>query len=108
MTPNELSARLRIMQEALQNPALRDRMAVAACNQISALVKRRVFRDGIAQDGGKIGSYSTKPAYFSTSIPGLPKVAPKGKAKRAKRPITAKRAIRVSGIKLAGSREKLT
>ena len=62
MTPNELSARLRIMQEALQNPALRDRMAVAACNQISALVKRRVFRDGIAQDGGKIGSYSTKPA----------------------------------------------
>lgn len=81
----ELQARVRL----LSDPALRERLAVVAANRVSASVKRRVFRDGIAQDGSPIGQYSTKPGWFTTSAPGLPKLSPKGKppSNRAKKTI---------------------
>lgn len=66
----------------LQDRALRERLALVAANRVSALVKRRVFQNGTAQDGSSIGDYSTKPAYFSTNKPGVPKIAPKSKVGR--------------------------
>lgn len=82
MTNQELVAVLRGRIAALQNPALRERLAIVAANRVSALVKRRVFQNGLAQDGSKIGTYSTKPAYFATNKPGVPKIAPKSKVGR--------------------------
>lgn len=79
----DFSDLMRARARLLQDPALRERLALVAANAITVSVKRRVFQNGIAQDGSLIGSYSTKPAYFSTGVRGLPKISPKGKTKRA-------------------------
>lgn len=85
MNLKEFSETMQARARLLQDPALRERLGVVAANEVSAIVKRRVFRDGISADGSQIGQYSTKPAYFSVSKPGVPKIAPKGKTKRAKK-----------------------
>ena len=82
MTNAEFVAILRQRAAALSDPALRDRLATVAALRVSADVKRRVFQNGTAQDGSQIGQYSTRPAYFSTSIPGVPKISPKSKVGR--------------------------
>lgn len=87
MDLKEFAETMRVRAALLNDPDLRERLGVVACNQVNAEVKRRVFRDGVAMDGSQIGRYSTKPGYFSISQPGLPKIAPKGKngSKRAKK-----------------------
>lgn len=85
MTLKEFAETWRARADLLQDRALKDRLGVVAANEVSAMVKRRVFLDGIAIDGTQIGQYSTRPAYFSTDQPGLPKISPKGKTKRAKK-----------------------
>lgn len=87
MNLDDFSDLMRTRARLLQDAGLRERLALVAANTVSALVKRRVFRDGIAQDGSTIGSYSTKPGHFSTSIRGLPRLSPKGKppSKRAQK-----------------------
>ena len=89
MTLDDFSKHLKGQYLLLRDTAVRERLAVVAANRVSALVKRRVFRDGVAQDGSQIGQYSTKPGWFTTSAPGLPKLSPKGKppSKRAKKTI---------------------
>jgi hypothetical protein len=89
MTLDDFQKHLQARGRLLRDPALRERLGVVAANRVSALVKRRVFRDGIAQDGSNIGQYSTKPGWFTTSAPGLPKLSPKGKppSNRAKKTI---------------------
>ncbi len=82
MTSTEMVAVLRGRIAILQDRALRERLALVAANRVSALVKRRVFQNGTAQDGSAIGDYSTKPAYFATNKPGVPKIAPKSKVGR--------------------------
>lgn len=87
MDLKEFAETMRVRAALLNDPDLRERLGVVACNEVSAIKKREVFRDGIAMDGSQIGRYSTKPAYFSVSQPGLPKIAPKEKngSKRAKK-----------------------
>ena len=82
MTGTEFAAILRQRAAILQNSALRERLALVAAMRVSALVKRRVFQNGAAQDGSQIGTYSRKPGYFPTNTPGLPKIAPKSKVGR--------------------------
>jgi len=82
MTLEEFIEANRAKIRLLEDRALNERLGVVACNRISALVKRRVYRDGIAQNGSPIGRYSTKEGYFTTSLPGLPKIAPKSKVGR--------------------------
>ena len=79
MTLAELQQQLEARAKLLNDAGLKERLAIVASNEVSASVKRRVFRDGIAQDGSQIGSYSTTPARFSISTPGLPKLSPKSK-----------------------------
>ena len=90
MTLDEFSFSMKAKQALLKDPALRERLALVAANAVTVLVKRRVFRDGIAQDGSLIGKYSTKPAYFGIKTPGVPKLAAKGKTPRAKSSYYAK------------------
>lgn len=89
MSIDEFSQVLAQRVKLLESPAIRERLSLVAANQVSALVKRRVFRDGIAQDGNSIGNYSTKPAWFPAKGKGLPALAPKGKppSKRAKKTV---------------------
>lgn len=82
MTLDEFVAVLHARAALLRDPALRERLALIAANRVSALVKRRVFQNGTAQDGSAIGQYSTKPGYFSVNNPGVPKIAPKSKVGR--------------------------
>lgn len=53
----ELAARVS-KEEAL-------RIRVPAANKLLAATKNRIIQEGRASDGSKIGSYSTKPAYYS-------------------------------------------
>lgn len=104
MDLKEFAETMRVRAALLNDPDLRERLGVVACNQVNAEVKRRVFRDGVAMDGSQIGRYSTKPGYFSVSQPGLPKIAPKGKngSKREKKPSIQKKAIGATGKPLEG------
>lgn len=82
--------------QLLQDRELNERLGIVACNRVSALVKRRVFSDGVAQDGSKIGSYSTKEGWFSINTPGIPKLTAKGKGEkpRAKKTFYSERGYR--------------
>lgn len=49
------------------------RVGLAVCSNVEANIKRRVFNDGLATDGGKIGDYSTTPIYVNNDgYTGLP------------------------------------
>ena len=87
MNLSDFGEKLHGLAALLRDPAIRERMSIVAANQVSAEVKRRVFQNGIAQDGSQIGKYSTKEGWFSTSRPGLPKISAKGKppSNRAKK-----------------------
>lgn len=41
------------------------RIRIPAANKLLAATKNRITQEGRASDGSKIGSYSTKPAYYS-------------------------------------------
>jgi len=82
MTTEEFIAILNARTALLNDPNLRERLALIAANRVSAEVKRRVFFRGVAQDGSQIGQYSKKPAYFPKSTPGLPKLPGRSKVGR--------------------------
>jgi hypothetical protein len=105
MTLSEFSNTLNARAALMKDPALRERLGVVAANEVSAMVKRRVFRDGVSTDGSQIGQYSTKPGWFSTSTRGLPKLAPKGKngSTRAKKTIYSEQGYR--GFRVAVGRQ---
>lgn len=61
-------------------------LALVAAKELEAVMKRRIFQDGKAQNGQQIGKYSTKPIYVNPNKPkkGLPKsklskLKPRGK-----------------------------
>ncbi len=82
MTTEEFIAILNARTALLNDPNLRERLALIAANQVSVDVKRRVFQKGIAQDGLEIGKYSSTSAYFPINKPGLPSINPLGKNRR--------------------------
>jgi len=84
MTLSEFSFNIKAKEALLKDPALRERLAIVAANAVTVLVKRRVFSDGIAQDGSPIGKYSTKEGWFQIDKTGLPKISPKSKRKGGK------------------------
>jgi len=62
----EYKKRLKIVVELLKNtPRLIQNIAVVAGKAMYAEFVQRIFSKGLAADGSPIGSYSTKPAYFS-------------------------------------------
>lgn len=84
MTLDDFSKTMSERAALLADPSLRERLAVVAANTVIVLVKRRVFRDGIAQDGSLIGKYSTTEAWYPIFKPGVPKISPKGKPENSK------------------------
>lgn len=89
----------------LEDRELNERLGVVACNRVSALVKRRVFSEGEAQDGSKIGSYSTKEGWFTTNTPGLPKLSPKGKGPKPRAKKTVYQEQGYKGFRTAVGRQ---
>ena len=64
MRPADHLQRLGRLAEALQSGRL-DGIYVPAANTLLATIKKRIQRDGKASSGNAIGSYSTRPRYYS-------------------------------------------
>lgn len=64
MTPEEYTERIFTMSEEYAQRAI-DSIYIPAANGLLATIKNRIVNEGENSAGGKIGSYSTKPAYFT-------------------------------------------
>lgn len=82
MNQKDFVGRLAKLQTLLDDSDFKQSLSLIACKSVEADVKTRVFGDGGATDGSKIGDYSTKPIYVNPAkTVGLPKFAPdKGKS----------------------------
>lgn len=63
MAFENLLNRLKLLQLVVGNPETQKRVSTAAAFTVLAQYKRRIFVDGLASDGSKIGQYSTKQFY---------------------------------------------
>lgn len=64
MTPEEYTERIFTMSEEYAQRAI-DSIYIPAANGLLATIKNRIVNEGENSAGGKNGSYSTKPAYFT-------------------------------------------
>lgn len=72
----------KLVKRLTNDQLIKERVTVVAANRTLADYKDRIFNDGDATNGSKIGDYSTKPFYAGKSqLKGLPKsrFKPKGK-----------------------------
>lgn len=72
----------------LQNPSTQRRVETAACYAVEAEHKNRIFNEGKASNGSKIGNYSGDPIYVGKEqLTGLPKgkFRPQGKHSKSKK-----------------------
>jgi|GEM_PF-5344872 len=79
---NALIERLRLLEAAILSSETQRRISIAASIAVLSAMKRRIFNDGLATDGSKIGTYSTYSFYKNpNSLLGVPKggVKPQGK-----------------------------
>ncbi|RYD50660.1 MAG: hypothetical protein EOP52_13440 [Sphingobacteriales bacterium] len=66
MSPQEHQRRVEQLAQALRGREL-DAIYVPAANKLIGSIKRRIQRDGKSSSDNPIGSYSSKPAYYSKS-----------------------------------------
>lgn len=88
MTLDNLKQSLIAAKAILQNTSTRKRIETVAAFAVEAEHKDRIFVEGKASDGQKIGKYSTKAMYASRSmLEGLPKgkFRPRGEVSKKKK-----------------------
>lgn len=83
MTPNKFKENLFLLSSILEDRNVKDRIVTTATLAVEAKMKNRIFDQGVAQDGSKIGKYSEKPTYIKNKQ-GLPKFANVGKNGKSK------------------------
>lgn len=67
--------RIEALAAVMASEQIKNRVSFVAVSRLAGLYETRIFREGEATGGGKIGRYSTKP-YYTTS---RPKLLPKSK-----------------------------
>jgi hypothetical protein len=73
----EFIRRTEALAKVIGGEEISRRVSIVALTRLEGLHKERIFREGKATDGGKIGNYSTKPYYANSR----PKLLPKSKLK---------------------------
>lgn len=100
ITVEEYRERLKQILEKAQQ-AKTEEIIIPAANAMLAAIKNRISRDGKASDGSLIGSYSTKPAYFSKkSFNKKAAFKPQGKSGFTGQKIVSAKQYRVVKVKL--------